>query len=339
MKHPPFLSLWQRQYAEGRIGKKKFEALIFQYLLDNSGLFRVFEDEEQWADYLCWFYPRLSRSIDMYENKGASFEAYLATIIRWSARDYRRRERDHRITEYVCWKARAEEMAVHSPEPEYPEPERTASAAVNSLNPWHLLMLLLKSYRFVSDDFLERFSGAIGMDTQTLKQLIEELRKLRVEREEEIRKCREALHLQYYRCLAFEKRLAMSVPETSYHEKMKQYCERAWRRMANMKERLRGIRANATNRQVGKVLGIPRGTVASGLYALKTRWEACNGGTADYQAAEAPAADYPAAEEGTPGKGDPAGIPADVPAGGPAAGRAHVAKRKRGKAGKTRNGT
>jgi hypothetical protein len=210
---------------------------------------------------------------------------------------------------------------------------------VNSLNPWHLLMLLLKSYRFVSDDFLERFSGALGMDIQTLKQLIEDLRKLRAEREEEIRKCREALHLQYYRCLAFEKRLAMSVPGTSSHEKMQHYCERAWRRMANMKERLRGIRANATNRQVGKVLGIPRGTVASGLYALKTRWEACNGGTTDYQAAEAPAADYPEAEEGSPGKGDPAGVPAGVPAGGPAARRTQGAKGKTGKAGKTRTGT
>jgi RNA polymerase sigma factor (sigma-70 family) len=276
MKHLPSLSHWHRQYAEGSIDKKKFEAQVFQCLLENAETFRIFRDEEQWVDYLCWFYPRLSRSIDMYENKGSSFEAYLSAIIRWSAREYRRREKEHRITEYVCWKARAEEMAVHSPAPEYPEQEKTVSAAAHRLNPRQLLMLLLKSYCFVSDDFLKRFAGVIGMDMKALKALIEELRKLRVGREEEIRKCREALHLQYYRCLAFQRRLTMSVPGTAYHEKMKKYCERAGRRMANMKERLQGIRLDATNRQVGEVLGIPRGTVASALYTLKLKWEAYN---------------------------------------------------------------
>jgi DNA-directed RNA polymerase specialized sigma24 family protein len=277
MKYLSSLSQWQRQYAEGGIDKKKFEALVFQCLLENSETFRVFRDEEQWADYLCWFYPRLSRSIDMYEDKGASFEAYLSAIIRWSAREYCRREKDHRITEYACWRARAEETAVHSPEPEYAEPEKTVSPVVNRLNARQLLMLLLKSYRFVSDDFLKRFSGVIGMDVKTLTHLMEEMRKLRAEREEEINRCREALHLQYYRCIAFQRRLSTSVPGTAYHEKMKKCCERAERRMENMKKRLQGIRFGATNRQVGEILGIPRGTVASALYTLKLKWEAYKG--------------------------------------------------------------
>jgi DNA-binding NarL/FixJ family response regulator len=38
-----------------------------------------------------------------------------------------------------------------------------------------------------------------------------------------------------------------------------------------MRKRLTGIRLDATNQQIAEVLGISKGTVASGLFALRTR--------------------------------------------------------------------
>jgi hypothetical protein len=50
---------------------------------------------------------------------------------------------------------------------------------------------------------------------------------------------------------------------------MEERLERARKRYKAMRKRLGGIRMNASNRIVAEVLGIPKGTVDSGLFAIK----------------------------------------------------------------------
>jgi hypothetical protein len=108
------------EYVSGRMERKTFEGLVFQYLLNNFERYRLFKGEkEKWGDYVSWLYPRLSRAIDYYKERGANFDTYISTIIQWSSKEYKIREAEHRATEYACWKARAEEMQTCSPEPDY----------------------------------------------------------------------------------------------------------------------------------------------------------------------------------------------------------------------------
>jgi DNA-directed RNA polymerase specialized sigma24 family protein len=267
-----------KKYTAGLLTKKEFEGRIFQHILDNYHLFRLQTwTREDCGDFLSWLYPRLSRAIDLYRDLGASFDAYIGSMVRWTAREYRSRQADHRATEYACWLAKAEDMMVHSPEPEYP----SAKPAPAFTNRRQILILLLKSYHFVSDDFLARVAAAIKMELEEVRRMVEELRDRRHKREEEIEGLRQRIHCQYYRCICFERRLGALREGSVLHGKMAERLVRAKTRLGGMKRRLGHLRFDATNRQIAEVLNIPKGTVDSNLYALKAKWRD-GGGEEDY---------------------------------------------------------
>ena len=263
------LSELHRRYAEGNLRKKDFEAGIFQYLLDNPDRYRIFEgNKNRWNEFLSWLYPRLARAIDLYRDVGSSFDAYITGLIHSAFREYRCREADHRMTEYACWQARAQEMSVCESECEYLEC-RDDTPIPDGIKPRQVLLLLLKSYYLVSDEFVNRVARAIGMKTEAVMKMIDELRKRRSEKEIEILELRDRLHCQHYRCLAYEKRMNAAQAGTEYRKKMEARYERARQRFHAMKKRLGSMRIDASNRMIADVIGIPKGTVDSGLFAIK----------------------------------------------------------------------
>jgi hypothetical protein len=261
-------------YTLGNLSKKELEGKIFQFIKDNCKRFHSYNwDKDDFMDYLCWLYPRLSRAIDRYQERGTSFDVYIFSMIRWSIREYRSRESDHRVTEQSCWKARLGEMEVKSEEPAYPELEPVYEAVPN---PRQILVLLLKSYHYVSDDFLRRVAPVVGINAENLGNLVRKLREMRLDREDEIRGLQERLYCQYYRCLAFERKMMLSLEGSTRHEKMKGCLVRARKRLAAMRKRLSAIKIEASNRQVADVLGVPKGTIDSSLFAIKSKWHLFN---------------------------------------------------------------
>ena len=272
------LSEMYSEYTLGRMSRKNLEGSIFEYLMDNFERYNWFRgDREKWTDFVSWLYPRLSRAIDYYKETGASFDAYISAIVQWSCKEYRTREAEHYTTEFVCWKARAEEMMAYSNEAEYaddPDPEPEILSPLIDIKPRHILILLLKSYFYVTDDFLNRVVAATGMKKEQLCKMIDKLHQLRVKREERIHQLQERIHSQYYRCLAFEKRLSCTYEGTAKHEKLKSCLERAHQRYGAIRRRLGGIRKDATNQQVADILNIPRGTVDSALHSIRVKLKA-----------------------------------------------------------------
>jgi biotin operon repressor len=288
------------QYVGGSLGRKEFEGTIFSIILKNSQYFYFGDwDKDEYIDYLCWLYPRLSNAIDNYREKGYSFSAHIIALVRYSMKEYRSRQADHYITEFAAWTVHAADREVHSREPEYsaepspgPAPVLTGpSGKVETLaagrpaemikappekarvnNPRQILLLLLKSYYFVSDDFLERIAPAIGVEAKEIKQMIEKLRDWRAQRDELVRVLQERIFCQFYRCIVFEKRLRAASEGTVRYEKLSKNLKGARERLANMRKRLSGIRVDATNQQVADLLGITKGAVASNLYALRNRY-------------------------------------------------------------------
>jgi hypothetical protein len=257
-----------KQYSWRILERKQFEGLIFEYILENHRRFHLHNwTRDECVDYLSWLYPRMSRAIDSYQETGASFEAYISAMVHWSSKEYRSRLADRRITENTAWALRAAETAVHDNEPEYlTEPNLNAIA-----NPRQILFLFLKSYYFISDDFLNRIAPHLGVDREELRKMIDKLRELRTDRDEEIRCLQERIHCQFYRCITVEKRLN-AVPESSArYAKMKTQLERARVRLNTMRKRLASFRLEATNRQIADTLGIAKGTIDSSLSALKRK--------------------------------------------------------------------
>ena len=268
MKCQKSLSELFQLYKTGKLSKKEFEGSIFEYLLENYDRYHGFNgNRDRWNEFLSWLYPRFARTIDMYRDLGSSFEAYITGLVYSAAKEYRYRETEHRMTEYICWQARAEEMAVCESESEYRE-ERQDISIPDGIRPRQVLFLLLKSYYSITDEDVKRVAPAIGMKSEEIQGMVDELKKLRSQKDAEILDMRERLYCQYYRCLTYEKRMEYAQQGTVYHEKMKGRSERAKRRYLSMKKRLGGMRLDASNRMIAEVVGIPKGTVDSGLFAV-----------------------------------------------------------------------
>jgi Arc/MetJ-type ribon-helix-helix transcriptional regulator len=270
------LSELYHQYISGTLKKNEFDSKVFQYLLDNCERYRVFGgNRDRWNEFLSWFYPRLSRTVNLYRDKGSSFDAYMAAIIRSASKEYQYRETVHSITEYVFWQTRIEELAILNYELEYPEvPELSPVVFLPSdIKPKHILMLLLKSYDFVPDDFVQKIANAIGVEITYIRELIDRLHQRRLKREDEIRTLKERLYCQHYRYLAYQARMNAAFPGSFDYEMLKDRVVRAGKRFDSMKKRLQKMRQDATNQQVAEVLGIPKGTVDSTLHMLKNKWK------------------------------------------------------------------
>ena len=267
----PLMELYHL-YSKGDLSKKNFESMIFQYLLDNYDKYGVFNgSRDLWDEFLSWFYPHLDRAIDLYRDLGSSFDAYIASLIYCASKEYRSREAEHYLTECICWQAKAEDMHLRENEPEYSELRENFSIP-KDVKPRQILFLLLKSYYFVTDEYVERTAKVIGMKGETIWKMIEQLKELYSRREAEMMELRERVYCQHYRCLVYQKRMVISQQGTEHYEKMRRRFERAKKRFSTMKKRLGGIKMAASNRMIADVLGIPKGTVDSGLSAIKNRF-------------------------------------------------------------------
>ncbi|MDR1574788.1 MAG: hypothetical protein LBS37_02175 [Treponema sp.] len=271
------------QYTEGSLDRKKFEGLIFQAVLENIHHFNLYHwKREDRDDFVSWLYPRLSNAVDTYRDTGASFETFIGGVIRWSAKEYRARMADNKIAEYATWTIRAADLYTGQIEPEYSVCE-SPSAAEYSLpadpsapdltkTPRQLLMLILKCYYYVSDDFVDRIAPMAGIEKECLKKMIDELRERRLKHDKVLSDMKERIHCQFFRCIVYEKRLAAMPENSAAAIRMKSRLQKARIRLAAMRKRLAGIRPDASNRQIAEVVGVSKGTVDASLHAVKARW-------------------------------------------------------------------
>ncbi|MCL2832650.1 MAG: hypothetical protein FWD78_05735 [Treponema sp.] len=287
MQNKSSLTELQAEYACGKMERKILEGLIFQYLLNNFERYRLFNgNRDKWVDFVGWLYPRLSRAVDLYRETGATFDTYISSIVRWSSKEYKAREADHYNIEMTCWKARAEDMELpsmelHSPEPDYDEEDSrlwTAQTKTGILFPLmnlssrQILILMLKSYYFVTESFLKKVAETIDIKENDLQAMIDKIHTLRSKKEDKIHLCKERAYSQYYRCLTFQKRLLTAMPGTARYEKMENYLERSRIKFKIMKQRLARMRLDASNQQIAEVMNLPKGTVDSVIHGIREKW-------------------------------------------------------------------
>jgi biotin operon repressor len=268
-EHLP-LDSYLEDYLEGKAGKKELEGFIFAFILKNVQTFNLTDwDEEECSDFLCWLYPRLGRAIDKYQYEGASFTAYIVALIKLTSKEFRLLEKEHRLIERTYWDTAAEDMSVHTAEPEYLSD--TARPFRPVANPRQALILLLKSYSFVSEEFIARAAPAIGMSREALIKMVDKLRSIRFEQDLAIRNMKERIYGQYFRCKTFERRRNATQEGSARYCVMQKRLERAEQRLENMKKALKAAKTGASNRQVARILGVSKGTIDSNIFAVKYR--------------------------------------------------------------------
>ena len=268
------LSLFYQQYVDGNLSKHELEASIFKYVLgcSNGQYGLVFKNQGDRIDFLCWFYPAMRRAIDRYDSRLASFGLYISMTLRFSFRCYRRHKRKRSISEIDCWNASGSESFVCEPEIDYETDDGMyANCGLNSQK--HIMLVLLKSFYYVSDRLVDKVAAAIGMPPEDLGEMVDTLRRLKIKKIEKLQKLANTAHCLYYRCLTYEKWLSQKNENPYLNSLFSQYLDNGRKRLAKIRKRLKSVRIVATNSDLSEVLGIPKGTVDS-------RWATAKSGQA-----------------------------------------------------------
>ncbi|MDR2941649.1 MAG: hypothetical protein LBV17_03560 [Treponema sp.] len=270
-------------FIEKKINRSKFEGLVFIYLVNNkTRLMSKYWRNDEYEEYISWFYPRLSKAIDTYKETGSSFEAYLSNIVRTASKEYRMRIAINEVTEQSAWNSQIPEFFTREESPAYlaDKPNYEISQLVSQIkgrkNPKQLLALILKCYYYISDEFLDKIAAHTGLDKKILKDMIEKLHIMRERHEDAIYRMKERIYGQFYRCIAYEHRLSFLAENTTAFLKLKRRLEKARIRLEKMRNRVFKVRTCPSNREIAGVIGITKGSVDASLHKLKKRLNKMN---------------------------------------------------------------
>ncbi len=269
-----------------------------------------FKDRVELLDLIGGFYHRIGRLVGRYRPRERGFGPYLATSLRYFKRARDIEERDKSFRESECMiralptergddaNATASE-ASSGRDPgdgadsgsEAPprgrdflasiSPDATRSASVESTGK-RILFLALKCAFSLTEEHIDRLGTITGTGSAHLKSRIEALRVLASERIKR-REIQIRVRDKVFSGLCYYEGRAKAENDPERRREWEVLAERYRMRFSRARERVRAVQADPTNEEIALVLGLPKGTVDSGLHYLKKRGAALrSGGEAFY---------------------------------------------------------
>ena len=269
--------------------------LVYRYPAGKPGF-----AEEDAAEFLIRFYPRIRKLVRQYRQSGASFDRYLYTSLRWQLRTFAAQRTRTRVRlETSTERHTAYEILGHDP---YAEPELHSSEPSPALRPaagtasktrrpgnrpcalhlvpagdpadrltpgeaQRLLCFALKSGDRLDAESRERLARVVGCDRAWLDARWNELRLQTVALRARQGKFRARRDRAWFRLRCIEKRLLSALPperELLLHERAR------WsHRYTRARTELGRTAAGPTHAQIAGILGVARGTVDSGIYKMR----------------------------------------------------------------------
>jgi len=254
-------------YTAGLLEKKKLEGEIFKTIKDNMLRFPNWDISDN-DEYLSWLYPRINRAIAAYRETGSTFEKYIGSLVRMTAKEYRSRKARANMAERAALTTMLSDMYACEDAPDYACFEK--EDRLDAIQPRQLLILILKCCVYVSDDFISRATSLLGIRPEELDRMVTHLRKFREKRERSNASLREKANFQFYRCIYYEKRLSLMPENSIAAQRIRTRLERGRVRLVKLRERLAKRIPGPPNCEIAKLLGLSKGTIDAVLYRLRT---------------------------------------------------------------------
>lgn len=266
-------------------------------LLDRISVFvytyprtRLGWNEDDCGDFFCFFFPRLRRLIDRFEFHGRPFEVYLIVTLKWQLRTYAGRRASENLKARVValenfWVCERDEV-YGNPHLEWEEAAATAAnleipEAVKTLLKMNtdnyiedmpsrrrVLFLALKSAILMTEALIHKIALITGYDGDWIYCLIEELKGRVQTRRTRILLLSEKRNSCYFRLYCLQEQLRLVAEDTVRRELSHQIILEETR-LQGMLEEISHVHLCPTHRDIADVLGVPKGTVDSGLFYLK----------------------------------------------------------------------
>jgi DNA-directed RNA polymerase specialized sigma24 family protein len=232
-------------------------------------------DEDSCGDFYAHFQPRFFRLLSRFKDQGKPFETYLCSVLSWELKNFARdRRRADRAWNTALRLEYPEEPAGIGRRWEEARPasldQRAEALLENEADRRNFLALCLKGLRHMSPERMAGIAALTRTSEETLEGYIAELRSRIEPREKRLEEFRLRRNSAYSRIQLLEQELA---EETDPERRMKIHdgLIKAGKRMRGAMHRMSRIMLNPTNREIAGVLGIPKGTVDSGLFWLKRK--------------------------------------------------------------------
>ena len=287
MKEIGLESHW-REWKESEEGKEAFFAQLAKILYAEPGRFG-FDDVDQAADTLSYHRERVISLLDRYEDRGSSFEHYVASSLRFFAKSYRRDTKRLLERDMACeralrfsddeeceWEGRHEAMIETVVD--------RASGRATGLSPRRhrktrdsrLLCLLMKCAWEAGDVETRLAAELTGVSEAWLSMALAQARRFL-----EIERCRfEKLTARRNRAWSAlrinEARLAEESNEV-LREGLVHGIARSRKEYESALAELKNFRPLVPNSVIARLLKLPKGSVDSGIHYLKKQGRTCPG--------------------------------------------------------------
>ena len=236
-------------------------------------------DEDACGEFYVFIHPRIIRLLERFRDQGKPFESYLWAVLNWQLRNFARdRNREERR-----WKVslRIEPGAAASADDQQclaggPMLDALCTSADlarcirSSADRRNFLFLVLKCSRLIDDAHAPTLARIAGVSSETLLALVTTLADMRDARERRFEMFRGRRNRAFAAIQLLETELKEEV-DTGRRVATETALSRMRRRMHLAMLRMSRVGLSPTNLEISKVLGVPKGTVDSGLYWLKRK--------------------------------------------------------------------
>jgi RNA polymerase sigma factor (sigma-70 family) len=226
-------------------------------------------DEDACGDFYVFIHPRLIRLLDRFQDQGKPFESYLWAVLNWQLRNFARERRRSERAWSVSLSLDPGDT-VEEPASPLELPGTIARCIRSDADRRNFLILALKCSRFIDDDSAAALAPIAGIGVPELLALSARLKALRASRDARLDtfRCRRNKTFAQARQLEAELRNEVDSERIAVLQAAR---VRLHRRMEAAMRRMARVNVSPTNREIACLLGIPKGTVDSGLYWLKRK--------------------------------------------------------------------
>ena len=236
-------------------------------------------DEDACGDFYVFIHPRLLRLLDRFRDQGRPFESYLWSVLNWQmrnfARDRSRAERRWNVSlrvepGEVVTREEHDTDTAGVEEDLAPVAAAFARCVTTDADRRNFLFLVLKCSRRLDGSAAPALARLAGVSPQSLCALASSLRDLRSRREARHEMFVGRRNRAYAAARLLETELRSEV-EPARRAVLEGDLARMKRRMRLAMDKMARVGLAPTNAEIGRVLGVPKGTVDSGLFWLKKK--------------------------------------------------------------------
>ncbi|MEW5816176.1 MAG: hypothetical protein AB1798_12375 [Spirochaetota bacterium] len=241
-------------------------------------------DEDDSSDFFCYFYPKIPGLVSRFQFTGKPFEAYLSTTLKWQLKTFasekKRRSAMYRILNNEEFWYIKEETSLYTEKPDLNIPPSvkkvlkvSSNNRVNDLSSRRrILYLAMKGSLQITGHLIECVSIITGYKQDWLFDCIEKLTSRMEARKKRIAALEAKRNKSLFKIFYLHEQL---VKEYENENRSRVFLEliKEKKRIAEAMDEISRVPLTPTHRDIAEVLGVPKGSVDSGLYYLKNAFK------------------------------------------------------------------